>query len=454
MLDTGIDVPEVLNLVFFKLVRSKTKFWQMLGRGTRLCPDLFGPGEDKRFFTVFDYCQNLEFFGENPETIEAGGTPSLATRLFRGRVDLICALDESAEPVATTQLQETARHGHPTTGHELRVDTAELLRNEVEHMNPDNFVVRPKRRLVERYAKPEAWLSLTPESAADLRRDLAGLPSELTAEGEEAKRFDLLLLNLQLAVLRHDPGFAQLRDRLQLIAERLAEKSNIPMVQPHMALILELQTEDWWQDVTAPMLEGVRRRLRDLIKLIDKRQRQIVYTDFEDEMGNAAVIELPGFTTADGFARFREKARQFLREHADHLSVRKLRTNAQLTPADLAELERMLAEAGIGSADDVQRAKRESQGLGLFVRSLVGMDREAAKEALGVFMTGKTLRANQIEFLDLIVDHLTENGTLEAARLYESPYTDFNALGVEGVFASAEVAELMAVLDEIRRRAA
>jgi type I restriction enzyme R subunit len=454
MLDTGIDVPEVVNLVFFKLVRSKTKFWQMLGRGTRLCPDLFGPGDDKRFFTVFDYCQNLEFFGENPETIEGGGTPSLGTRLFRARVDLIGALDHGAEPVGTAQLQETARHGLPTTPRELREDTAELLRAEVAAMNVDNFVVRPKRRLVETYAKPEAWLRLTPEAAADINRDLAGLPSGLPSEEEEAKRFDLLLLNLQLAVLRVEPGFALLRDRLKAIAERLAEKSNIPMVQPHMALILELQTEEWWQDVTAPMLEGVRRRLRGLIKLIDKRQRQVVYTDFEDEMGSATVIELAGFTTSDGFARFREKARQFLRAHADHLSIRKLRTNAQLTPADLAELERMLAEAGIGTPDDVARAKQESQGLGLFVRSLVGLDREAAKEALGTFMRGKTLRANQIEFLDLIVDHLTENGTLEAERLYESPYTDLNALGVEGVFASAEVAELMAVLDEIRRRAA
>lgn len=456
MLDTGIDVPEVVNLVFFKLVRSKTKFWQMLGRGTRLCPDLFGPSQHKESFSVFDYCQNLEFFGENPETIEGTAAPSLGTRLFRGRVDLICTLDETSQPSTTTELQvqETARHGHPTTARELREDTAELLRNEVEHMNADNFVVRPKRRLVERYAKPEAWVTLTPESAADLRRDVAGLPSELPAEDEEAKRFDLLLLNLQLAVLRHEPGFATLRDRLQSIAERLAEKSNIPMIQPHMALILDLQTDEWWQDVTAPMLEGVRRRLRDLVKLIDKRQRQPIYTDFEDVLGSETTIELPGFTTSDGFARFRDKARQFLRANADHLSIRKLRTNTQLTDADLADLERILGEAGVGTPADVERAKQESRGLGLFVRSLVGLDREAAKQALAGFMNGKTLRANQIEFLDLMIDHLTENGSLEPERLYESPYTDVNALGVEGVFASAEVAELVSILDEIKRRAA
>ena len=94
MLDTGIDVPEVVNLVFFKQVRSKTKFWQMMGRGTRLCPDLFGPGQDKEFFRVFDYCQNLEFFGANPELKEASAAKSLSERLFAARLDLVRALDE------------------------------------------------------------------------------------------------------------------------------------------------------------------------------------------------------------------------------------------------------------------------------------------------------------------------------------------------------------------------
>src|SRR5688572_9992678 len=93
MLDTGIDVPEVVNLVFFKLVRSKTKFWQMVGRGTRLCPDLFGPGQPKEFFYLFDYCQNLEFFSQNPDTVEGGLGESLGKRLFKARLELINELD-------------------------------------------------------------------------------------------------------------------------------------------------------------------------------------------------------------------------------------------------------------------------------------------------------------------------------------------------------------------------
>src|SRR5438477_7707917 len=94
MLDTGIDIPEVVNLVFFKLVRSKTKFWQMLGRGTRLCPDLFGPGQHKQFFYLFDYCQNLEYFSQDPETTEGAPGESLGKRLFTARLELIGELDQ------------------------------------------------------------------------------------------------------------------------------------------------------------------------------------------------------------------------------------------------------------------------------------------------------------------------------------------------------------------------
>ncbi len=146
MLDTGIDVPEVVNLVFFKLVRSKTKFWQMIGRGTRLRPDLFGPGRDKAFFSVFDFCQNLEFFGEDPPTIEGTVGESLSARLFKARLDLVGALDARSREGA-------GREGEAG----LRGEAAERLRAEVAAMNVENFLVRPHRRLVETYAAPAAW---------------------------------------------------------------------------------------------------------------------------------------------------------------------------------------------------------------------------------------------------------------------------------------------------------
>jgi hypothetical protein len=98
MLDTGIDIPEVVNLVFFKIVRSKTKFWQMVGRGTRLSPDLFGPGRDKEFFYIFDYCDNLAFFGQNAAGTEGAGGESLGARLFKNRLELIGELDHRFGP--------------------------------------------------------------------------------------------------------------------------------------------------------------------------------------------------------------------------------------------------------------------------------------------------------------------------------------------------------------------
>ena len=453
MLDTGVDVPEVVNLVLFKVVRSKTKFWQMLGRGTRLCPDLFGPGKHKQYFQIFDYCGNLEFFGENPATVDGAAGESLGKRLFKRRLETIGELDKKLR--LGTRLADGPQVvvGDPQDDAELRIAVAELLHSEVAAMNLDNFVVRPKRRMVERYAQAAAWTQLSDEALTELAHEVAGLPSELEPEPEEAKRFDLLVLNLQLAHLRSEHTFERLRDQVKAIAGLLEEKSAIPMVRAQMELIADVQTDEWWQDVTTPMLERLRRRLRDLVQFIDKQSRKPVYSDFEDELGAQVDVELPGFKTGDDFERFRAKARAFLRAHQDHVAIHKLRMNRALTRADLAELERMLGESGIGGPADINRAKETSHGLGLFVRSLVGLDREAAKAALGGFVAGKSLGANQIEFVDLIVNHLTERGVMEAGLLYESPFTDLTPRGPEGLFSSAHLSQLMGVLDQVRRAA-
>jgi type I restriction enzyme R subunit len=455
MLDTGIDIPEVVNLVFFKLVRSKTKFWQMLGRGTRLCPDLFEPGQDKDCFQLFDYCGNLEFFSQNPEMTEGSAGESLGKRLFVTRLELVEELDKRAGVVADTAAaaELAAPYGDPTTDAGVRGALAASLHREVAAMNLGNFLVRPQRRLVERYAKAEAWMTMSCAAMGELAQGVAGLPTELDPEAEEAKRFDLLILNLQLGLLRSAPGFERLRDQVKAIACLLEEKSAIPMVRAQMALIQEVQTDEWWVNVTVPMLELVRRRLRDLAKLIEKQQRRVVFADFEDEMGPEARVDLPGLAAGWDFEKFRAKAEAFLREHQDHAAIRKLRMNEPLTVGDLAELERMLVESGVGGPDQIDRAKQESHGLGLFVRSLVGLDRGAAKEALAAFLAGRTLGANQIEFVNLIVDHLTEHGVMPAALLYESPFTDITPRGPDGLFASAEVDELIATLLRVRATA-
>jgi type I restriction enzyme R subunit len=455
MLDTGIDIHEVVNLVFFKLVRSKTKFWQMLGRGTRLCADLFGPGRHKEFFCVFDYCQNLEYFSQNIPTTEGALGESLGKRLFSARLEVIGQLDHcgTEETHSQTVKEVAATYDDPKTNGEVRRSLAELLHRETAAMNVDNFVVRPRRRIVEKYAKSEAWTVLSPEALSELSHQVAGLPSELDPENEEAKRFDLLVLNLQLAMLRSEPGFSRLRDQVKELAGLLEEKSAIPMVRDQMVLIQDVQTDEWWQDVTIPMLEGMRRRLRDLIKLIEKQKRKPIYTDFEDEMGGETAVELPGFGHGTDYAKFRAKAQAFLRAHLDHVAIQKLWMNKALTAADLAELERMLLESGVGAPEQVRRAVDESQGLGLFVRSLVGLDRSAAKEAMAGFFHGKALSASQIEFVNLIVNHLTEYGVMEARLLYESPFTDLTPRGPDGLFSSRQVDELVRTLEAVRAAA-
>jgi type I restriction enzyme R subunit len=450
MLDTGIDVPEVVNLVFFKQVRSKTKFWQMLGRGTRLCEDLFGPGDDKKNFYVFDFCQNLEFFSQNPPGAEGGSAESLSTRLFKARLDLIGELDKRLRQGDGAQEPPPGAYGgHPTFG-ELRGSTAEMLHERVAAMNVDNFIVRPHRQAVERYVKAEAWQNLGADDFDTLAGRVASLPTQVHDDDEEAKRFDMLLLRAQLSVLQARPDFVTLRQKIQTIAVHLEDEMAIPAIKAEALLIHAVAGDDWWEDVTVSMLETVRRRLRALIKLLPKGQKKVVYTDFEDELGEAVRIDLPQVTSGLNMAKFKEKARVFLREHESHVALQRLKRNQALTPTDLAELERMLLDAG---ATQPLLAEAKVQGLGLFIRSLVGLDREAAMQAFSALLQGSKATPEQIEFIELIVEELTQTGVVMPERLFESPFTDVNAQGPLAVFMPAQVTQIVEVLTEIRSRA-
>lgn len=438
MLDTGIDIPEIVNLVFFKMVRSKTKFWQMVGRGTRLRPNLFGIGRNKREFWIFDYCQNLEFFSQNPDTVAGSGSESLSKKLFSSRVELIAELDHRKDSEDKD---------------ELRKEVAERLRLEVEQMNVNNFIVRPKRKLVEKYPDVKAWETLGVEERNELVGDVAGLPSELVDDDQEAKQFDLLILRLQLGLLRHEKSFTRWSKDVCDIAGALEEKASIPMVRAELELIIELQTDEFWQDITTAMLEDVRERLRSLVKFIEKTHRPTIYTDFMDTLGDAQEIALPGFDGVHDVERFRDKTQQFLKSHENDTVIQKLRFNERLTKADLDALEQMLIDAGTGTPDDLSKV-RSGSGLGLFVRSMVGLDREAAKRAFDGFLLGKTLTANQIHFVNLVIDYLTQAGWMTAGQLYESPFTDFSPRGVEGLFDTAQVTHLISILENIRQTAA
>jgi type I restriction enzyme, R subunit len=204
--------------------------------------------------------------------------------------------------------------------------------------------------------------------------------------------------------------------------------------------------------VTVPLLELVRLRLRDLIQHIEKSKRAIVYSNFADDIGDGVERELPQVGEAD-FARFKQKARNFLRAHEDHIVIHKLRQSRPLTPTDLKELEKMLLDAGIGEAGDIERARETSQGFGRFVRSLVGLDRAAVNEAFGDFLSTGIATATQIEFINMVIEHLTHQGVMDPSLLYEPPFTDIAPTGPEKVFDEERVARLFAKIREINSSA-
>ena len=452
MLDTGIDIPEIVNLVFFKMVRSKTKFWQMIGRGTRLRPDLFGPKRDKEFFYLFDYCQNLEFFGANAKGVEAAAQEPLGKKLFLRRLELmqeVRKIDGAGDAEPPVQIAE-ARAAYPRLDAEL----ADLLHTEVAAMNENNFIVRPKRRYLEPYRERAAWEEIKPEQAAEIGEHLAGLPAEIDPEDITARQFDLLMLNLQLAYLRAEPGLIRLQSKVTEIAERLEEKRGVPLVFAQMELIQEIQTGEFWQNVTLSQLETVRKRLRDLVKFMDKDKRNIVYTDFQDEIGAGTEFVMSEIASGIDVAQYRKKVLHFLKAHENDPVIGKLKQNEPLTPTDLTELETLLYElGGDGSAEKFKRAYDGPQELRAFVRKLVGLDRAAAQKAFARFLDGATYNEKQIRFAQQIVDYLTQNGVMEPGKLYEQPFTAHSPLGLDGLFPEPEADAIMQILALINKNA-
>jgi type I restriction enzyme R subunit len=438
MLDTGIDIPDVVNLVFFKPVHSKTKYWQMIGRGTRLRPNLYGPGDDKKDFLIFDVCQNIEYFNAPIAPDNSVAAASLGERLFDARLALLAGIDGAPDDVDLAALREglSARMHAKVTG-----------------MSLDNFVVRTKRHTVERYADAAVWTKMTGDdyiAAATLH----SLPSSVDVldQDELAKRFDLLALRTQLGVLVGDTGFAAAKKRIQAIANALAAQKSIPVIASNLELIAAVATDEWWQDVTVPMLEMMRIRLRGLVSLIDAVERPLVYTDFADVGGASEESDIKIVAIAVDRARFREKTFAFLRSHEDDLVLFKVRHGQQLTALDLMSLEQIMLSGGLEKAE-LDWAAQQASGLGLFVRSMVGLDRTAAIAALGEFTAGCTLTGNQIRFVELLIDQLTQRGIVDPALIYEEPFTGVAPTGPESLFTGAQVLVLVEALRRVRESA-
>ena len=423
MLDTGIDVPEVANLVFFKPVYSKIKFWQMIGRGTRLCPELFGPDEDKQDFRVFDFCFNFDFFREHPKGIEATGGVPLGTQLFRSRVQLLTHVQ------ATPELDPNAA---------LSGSLASLLHEEVAAMNRDNFIVRMHLEAVNRFRQRTAWEQLNDSDRGVLHREVAGLPSKIETDDMESRMFDLTALSMQLALAEGEMGFFEgRRKRMVEIAMLLEEKITIPAVKAQLGYLAAMQDSGFWHGIDLNGLEELRLRLRGLVPFLDKKKRKIVYTDFQDEVMSVRDDETIYMLKMTGDL-YEKKVKDYLKNHRDHIVIRRLRNNTPLTKTDLQGLEQTLVEIGEDDGKTLLTgllARNEAPSLAHFVRSLVGLDRSAAQSAFSEFLNDRSLTPPQIRFVEMVIDQLTARGVMEASSLYEAPFNSLHAGGPDELFA-------------------
>ena len=429
MLDTGIDIPEIVNLVMLKDIKSKTKFWQMVGRGTRLCEDLFGPGDHKKEFYLFDFCGNIQFFEAFPEGEEPSVQASLNEQLFATRTKLIY------------HLQEDPSH------QELRNSLIAKVAEQVNRLDRYHFMVRPHHRQVERFRIQEGWHSLSEDSLREAIDHLGRLVT--SEEEEEIKRFDLLLLRLQLALMETEAArkTKAMVTRVQQIGKQLKEKAaTIEAIHQVLPTLEEVQTNRFWENPSYSDLERVRLVLRDLIQYLDKSQRKVVFTDFQDTI--ETIDEDAELHQTSDWRDYRREAERVIRQHQDHLTIQKVRKNKQITLQDVEELERILLEEGNLTKEEYEKEFGNKRPLTYFIREVLGLDRGAAMEAFSEFLEGSRLSADQIQFIHQIIDFFTKNGRLDPAMLFTEPFTSIHYEGVTGLFDKDAAAKL---IDVIRR---
>ncbi|MEZ8028123.1 DEAD/DEAH box helicase family protein [Enterovibrio norvegicus] len=456
MLDTGIDVPEVVNLVFFKVVRSKVKFTQMIGRGTRLCEKLFGPDDDKKTFKVFDYCQNFEYFDANPEGLPTSVVKPVTQQVFEKRVLLSTVINSklSDEVFRERNPEDCERYA------ELNRYQLDMLHHLVAGMNLDNFIVRPKRKAVEPFLEREYWDDIDDAKFTELESHISALPSEAEAFNADEQlnhmsyRFDNLVLTMQLALLEKGMLPESSRTRVIEFAEQLEAKSTIPAVQAQLQLIQDIQTQEFWQDIHLVTLEDMRRRLRNLMFALDKEQKEKVYTNFKDEVQGIHDVTPVYSNPSVDLTQYRKKVELYIQDHQDQLTIQKLKRNKPITQADLDVLEGLLLDAS-GMVD--VKAYREKilreKPLGTFIRELVGLDLNAAKEAFSSFLDKESYNAEQIQFVDQVIDYLVNNGILDMSQLFEPPFTDSHGESAYGFFDEGTVVELFGVIRKVNANA-
>lgn len=436
MLDTGIDIPEVVNLVFFKAVKSKVKFRQMVGRGTRLCPDVFGVGRDKTHFLIFDFCGNFEFFDEHPDGVETKPQDSLSQRIFKKRLDLA--------------LEMRKRQTGDLAATKFITRMLDFLHHDISTLNPESLLVRPKQKFFRPFLERKRWEGLNDLDVQELSNHVSDVV-RYDDPDEYAKRFDYLIHNLQVAVVCEEAKAERLKESIREIVNNLTLKKNIPVVQEQMETLRRLQTDEFWTSVTVSDLEDVRERLRSLVRLLDREESgTAVISHFEDEVDGD--IEEREKTGAQDFADYRKRVERLIRElESSDTTIYRLKHNRPINAKDIKHLEELLFKQA-GTHEDYEKSVGEVP-LGIFIRGIVGLDRAAAREAFADFLSSGDLSADQIRFVDVIIDHLTKNGTISPDTLYEQPFTDLHSHGPDGLFEPAAVRTILSIVQQVERNA-
>lgn len=433
MLDTGIDIPEILNLVFFKPVRSKAKFWQMVGRGTRLCKNIFGPEMDKECFYIFDVCGNLEFFTANIKESEPGIRGSLSQQIFNAKLNLALILEE--KKVTGDELQ-------------LKEELLDELHQIVVAMNEEDFRVRMKIQYVEKYRSRDQWNALSNLDVTEIEKQLSPIYID-TKSDESARWFDLMMLNLMLAQVQQMPRQNFYKLQVTETTRGLLKKLSIPSVKAKEQMIRYIQEDEYWQQAGLAAHNQSRLDLRNLIKYIDPVFKPNLYTNFKDELGNIEDVEI--LTSYQELGSYKKRVEKFIRDNQHHITIHRIRNNIPITTLEVNELEKLLFSIDEHGNKDLLEKITKGQPLAAFIRSILGLDINAAKEAFGEFLGKGTLSATQIMFINTIIDYLSVNGTIDKRMLFEKPFTDIDYRGISGVFSNEETVKVIGIIDRINK---
>lgn len=435
MLDTGIDVPEIVNLVFLKPIKSPIKFWQMIGRGTRLCEDLFGIGDDKREFLILDFCENFRYFSENNQQEESSRQLSINEKLFILRLKLSQILINQEDK----DLQDFGNNLVAYLHHQVQTLFVQ---------GRQSFVVRRHMKTVEKYADENNWKNLTDSNFKVLNSEMAPLVYDNDTDNK-AKLFDLLMYDLILNLITGDKRQVHIIERVKNTAKKLQKKKSVPMVKAKSDLLLEITKTDYWEEITPILVEKIRIEIRDLIKFLDNVSREIVITDFEDEIfawqENPAIYESKSFDKE----AYKEKIEQYIQQHRLHLTIDKLRKNIKVSQSELETLEKMLFEQGESGNKERFMEVFGNESLGRFIRSKVGLDVSATKEAFSTLISEANLNPKQISFLNMIIDHFVQRGYITSDLLFEPPFTNVDSLGVIHLFGEERAKNIQTIISEI-----